>query len=314
MKWLFAQDWAKDLPAGGEDYAFAGPSSDTEDVLAELRLWEETAPRLKQYAREMVRIGWFPKAADETDSRSIQSLVTLLHGYPQSSPALLRGSLEPLNATEETDPRLFAWLAHLNWMSTKEKFQAPYDPKSFKVESLSEIARLSMHADGPVRALQFLRKRGISTHVCAAIPGTRVDGCAFWSLARRPLIGLSLRLDRLDNFWFTLLHECAHVALHVKGPNQAFADLLTKRDETDEMEIEANLAAADAAIPRALWKRSDASKWPTPANIERLAQQAQIHPSIVAGRIRFERSDYKILTKMVGQGQPSKLLRSADLS
>ena len=30
-----------------------------------------------------------------------------------------------------------------------------------------------------------------------------------------PVIGLTLRYDRLDNFWFVLLHELGHVFLHL---------------------------------------------------------------------------------------------------
>ncbi len=307
MKWTFPPGWARNLPDSNEEHVFAGTPSTAEDILAELLLHERTAPELRKYTKEMIRFGWFAKDDGQTESGLMQTLVTLLHGYPQSSPALLRGSLEPTEAKEQADPRLLAWLAHLNWLSLKDTFETPYEIGRLTVDSLRDIARLSVHNDGPLRAVQYLRGLGISVHVCQAIHGTRVDGCAFWSLAKRPLIGLSLRFDRLDNFWFSLLHECAHVALHVKGPNQAFADDVYKRNETDELEIEANLVAADAAIPRALWKRSDASKWPTPSNIERLAQQAGIHPSIIAGRARFERGDYTLLGKMVGQGQVSKL-------
>ena len=32
-----------------------------------------------------------------------------------------------------------------------------------------------------------------------------------------PVAALTLRYDRLDNFWFTLLHELAHIALHMDG-------------------------------------------------------------------------------------------------
>jgi HTH-type transcriptional regulator/antitoxin HigA len=30
-----------------------------------------------------------------------------------------------------------------------------------------------------------------------------------------PVIGLTIRYDRLDNFWFCLLHEAAHVSQHL---------------------------------------------------------------------------------------------------
>jgi Zn-dependent peptidase ImmA (M78 family) len=30
-----------------------------------------------------------------------------------------------------------------------------------------------------------------------------------------PVIALTLRYDRLDNFWFVLFHELAHIVLHI---------------------------------------------------------------------------------------------------
>lgn len=38
----------------------------------------------------------------------------------------------------------------------------------------------------------------------------------------RPIVALTLRHDRIDNFWFALLHEVAHVALHLTTKAPAF--------------------------------------------------------------------------------------------
>ena len=54
------------------------------------------------------------------------------------------------------------------------------------------------------------------------LPRTHLDGAALKSHEGRPVIGLTLRYDRIDNFWFTLLHELAHVGLHL-GPGIAAA-------------------------------------------------------------------------------------------
>jgi HTH-type transcriptional regulator/antitoxin HigA len=307
MKFSFVDGWGDDLPTDQGERAFAGPPSEAEDILAELYLHDVAEPELRKHTREMIQFGWLNDADRQPEEVRTQAIVTLLHGYPQSSATLLRGSLEPIQATQQKDPRLTAWLAHLNWLSLKDRFDSPYDANRMNTDSIRHVAQLSIHQDGPILAVKYLRELGVSVHVAKAIPGTRVDGCAFWSLAKRPLIGLSVRHDRLDNFWFTLLHECAHVALHVKGPNQAFADDLEVRGELDEVEIEANLVAADAAIPRAEWKRSEASKWATRSNIERVAHESGVHPSIVAGRVRFEKDDYSLFTKLLGQGEVTKL-------
>jgi HTH-type transcriptional regulator/antitoxin HigA len=307
MKLNLPKGWASSFSSKGDEFAFAGTVSQVEDVLSELEIHDVTAPALSKYANDMIELGWLSGESANNVDEQVQTIVTLLHGFPQSSPTLLRGSLDVVEVKKIKDPRLTAWLAFLNWLSTRETFDSPYVAGSLSVEKIREIARLSVHEDGPLRAIKFIKKLGVSVHVTRAIPGTRVDGCAFWSLANRPLIGLSLRYDRLDNFWFSLLHECAHVALHVTGPNQAFADDLSVRDELEDVEVEANLVASEAAIPRAMWKRSEAAKWPTSANIERVAQEAGVHPSIVAGRVRYERNDYAQFVKLVGQGQVAKL-------
>ena len=306
MKLNLPRGWATKFPIEGDEHAFAGPASQVEDVLSELEVHDVAAPALSKYAADMVELGWLSSDASKDDSLRSQTIVTLLHGFPQSSPALLRGSLEIAEVKAIKDPRLTAWLAHLNWLSTKERFESPYELGQVSIETLQQIAKMSVHDDGPLRAVKFLRKLGVSVHISKAIPGTRVDGCAFWCLADRPLIGLSLRYDRLDNFWFSLLHECAHVALHVTGPNQAYADDFLVRDVLEDAEVEANLVAADAAIPRAIWKRSDASRWATPANIQRVAREAGVHQSIAAGRVRYERNDYTLFGKLIGQGEVSK--------
>ncbi len=307
MKLNLPKGWASGFPVDGDEHAFAGPPSDAADILSELEIYDVAAPALRQYAGEMIRLGWLSGDANKDDNAQLQMIVTLLHGYPQSSPALLRGSLEVTVVEKLKDPRLTAWLSHLNWLSTRERIESPYEPGSVNVDTIRQIAKMSVYGDGPVRAMTLLHKLGVSVHVTRAMLGTRVDGCAFWCLANRPLIGLSLRYDRLDNFWFSLLHECAHVALHVTGPNQAFADDFSVRDALEDVEVEANLVAADSAIPRAIWKRSEAARWPTPTNIQRVASEAEVHPSIAAGRIRYEKNDYTLFSKLVGQGEVSKL-------
>ena len=115
----------------------------------------------------------------------------------------------------------------------------------------------------------------------------------------QPIIGLTLRFDRLDNFWFTLLHEVAHIWKHV-GNGETFIDDLENSSE-DRREIEANRLAREAFIPRSIWKRSDAYISPSIETIDRLSRELKIHPSIVAGRLRKELNNYQIFGDLVGQ-------------
>jgi HTH-type transcriptional regulator/antitoxin HigA len=303
MKIHVSKDWLHGI--GEEEHSpLAGPLPDPAEFLCRSALEVSMADRLSGYARELLRRAWI-EDTDADDPESLRDQITLLlHRFPQTSPALLRGSLRQNVSDRALDPRLTAWLALLNTRSLEVDSEVKYE--GIPVKEIRTIAKFSRDPKGPQRAVEFIRSMGVIVFVIKTIPGTGVDGCAFWSLANRPVIGLSVRHDRLDNFWFSLLHECAHVALHVRGPQDTFVDDLEGQVSKDEQEIEANLVAADAAIPRLAWKRSQAMRFPSAYNIETLAAEVGVHPSIVAGRIQHESKNFSLFREFLGQGEVSK--------
>ena len=127
------------------------------------------------------------------------------------------------------------------------------------------------------------------------------------------MIGLTLRYDRIDNFWFTLLHELAHVGLHMDGSGEdgGFVDdhSLRKADAGagDSLEVAADQWGENALIPPGMWSESAAYFKPTPTAIVDLAMEAEVHPAIVAGRVRYEENNYRLLSQFVGNWQVRKL-------
>ena len=123
-----------------------------------------------------------------------------------------------------------------------------------------------------------------------------------------PVIGMTLRYDRVDNFWFCLIHELAHVGRHMIGNgDQLFIDDLSLRErdhaDDDDKEIEADEWAQDALIPAEIWQRHPASQSPVAVNVLSLARTVGVHPAIVAGRVRYERRNYRLLSQFVGTGE-----------
>ena len=123
-----------------------------------------------------------------------------------------------------------------------------------------------------------------------------------------PVIGLTLRYDRLDNFWFCLLHELAHIGRHMDGQrDEAFIDDLSLRDvegvPRDPKEDEADEWAEKALIPEAVWQTSRVKDHPSPLVVMELAQRLGIHPAIVAGRVRHETRNFRLLSHFVGTGE-----------
>ena len=161
------------------------------------------------------------------------------------------------------------------------------------MRSSSKIVRSSYYSEGPRLVPELLNKRGIHFVLLSHLPKTYLDGACFLSPAGRPVIGMTLRYDRLDNFWFTLLHELAHVKLHVHEDGPAFFDD-TEHDaceDDDPREAEANAFARDRLIPDAVWQIGG----PAPALASNddqavldLAERLEISPAIIAGRIRWE--------------------------
>lgn len=164
-----------------------------------------------------------------------------------------------------------------------------------------QLAMLSKEENGPRKAAEFLKSIGVVFITMDHLPGTFLDGAAICRGDGTPVIALTLRHDRLDNFWFTLLHEFAHVCLHLSKSTQLIVDDL-EVSSSDGMEAEADAFARDALIPATTWERLLSAGADTTC-IDRVAAEAQIHPAIVAGRWRWENSDYRRFSKLLGHGR-----------
>jgi HTH-type transcriptional regulator/antitoxin HigA len=159
-------------------------------------------------------------------------------------------------------------------------------------------------------AIEYLRRNGVAVVIEPHLKGTQLDGAALIDVGGTPIVALTLRFDRLDNFWFTLLHEVVHVWKHLDGDKEAFVDDVNAESE-DRREAEANRMAREACIPRLIWKRSDAYISPSKASIELLAKDLRIHPAIIAGRIRWESGNHTIFNELVGHNMVRTMLNSA---
>lgn len=186
-----------------------------------------------------------------------------------------------------------------------------FDVARLSAEVLRDLARLSWFKEGPKLAIEFLAKLGIVVVVEPRLPNAVFDGAAMLSSSGVPVIGLTMRLDRVDYFWFTLLHEVAHVWRHLNDDREMFVDRIEAISDLNEVEAkerEANRIARDAFIRRADWERAPVRVSPSKAGIQELADKLHIHPAIIAGRIQFETGKYEIFREFLGQGQVAKLL------
>jgi HTH-type transcriptional regulator / antitoxin HigA len=259
--------------------------------LAEMakRGWIENRRNLKDHAEEIMR-DLIRRAGGEHAVR-----VTL---YPKNDHA---------RANAKTDPyALQAWCWVVLARANTTKLPADYKPGAVDRAFLRKVAKLSWAVDGPRLAAEFLAGHGIHLVGLEHLPRTHLDGAVLQLADGIPVIGLTLRSDRLDNFWFCLLHELAHIGRHLDGRQEAFIDDLSLREvegvRRDPKEDEADEWAEEALIPAEPWRASRVREHPSPLAVTELAQRLEIHPAIVAGRVRHETRNFRLLSQFVGAG------------
>jgi HTH-type transcriptional regulator/antitoxin HigA len=223
----------------------------------------------------------------------------------------IRNALAPAGsagASKSTDKtKIWLWLARVREVAESRTYlSGRYKRGSLNDDAIRYLVRLSWMERGPQLAKEFLEEKGIALVVEPHLKGSRLDGAALLSRNGSPIIGLTARNDRLDNFWFTLIHECVHVSRHLgAGQLRAITDEdIEKPDEQPvAIEKEANDLAGEFLLPRGRWRRSEAYLNPSASSIRALAVELQVSPAIVAGRLRYERKNYTLFTRLTGNGE-----------
>lgn len=196
---------------------------------------------------------------------------------------------------------LNAWYARVLTKARDQELEIFFDKSFITDQWLQELARLSVDSDGPIKAFEHLNRIGVRTVVESQIEGTQLDGAALLLDEIYPVIALTLRYDRLDNFWFVLFHEIAHVFLHLSIDITIIFDDLDFT--TDGIEQEADQFALNALIQNSIWKKSLVRFSPSNEIIINQAKALRIHPALIAGRLRRETGKYYQFNDLIGQGQ-----------
>jgi len=141
--------------------------------------------------------------------------------------------------------------------------------------------------------------------IVECLTGSKIDAACLWlEGGTSPVIGMSMRFDRIDNFWFVLRHEVEHV-LQKHGRESAMidAELEGERPGTggniSEEERQANAAASEFCVPSVQLDSFIARKHPFYLERDFLgfAKRLQIHPGVAAGQLRNRTQNWKLFTK-----------------
>ena len=258
---------------------------------------------------EMAKRGWIAQVNGmrERAEEVMRPFIESAGGFNAMPAPLLRQGIAGRLNVKADRYAVSAWCMRISAMALKNPLETPFRKQNLSLTTLKEIAKLSFFKDGPVLAREYLSKQGIHFIVVSHLSKTYLDGGAMLLPDGDAVIALTLRYDRLDHFWFTLLHELAHLARHVSEKCRFIVDDLDlrsyKKQDQDDNENEADEMACTALIPKHYWPILDAGTVPKAADVLSLAAKLKIHPAPIAGRIRFKHNNYRILSKLIGRGQ-----------
>jgi HTH-type transcriptional regulator / antitoxin HigA len=244
--------------------------------------------------REMIKRGWIDP---EYRQGSLEQQVCRFFGVKSLDEV-------PHLAEKKTDysdipaPQL-AWLFRVRQIAS-EMHPNTYSPAKLQ-EAITAFKDMRSEPDAVRHVPRLLNDAGIRYVVVESLPGSQIDGVCFWLNPNAPVIGMSLRFDRIDNFWFVLRHECAHV-LHGHGKSHAIIDVDLEAafspSQNDEERI-ANTEAADFCVSSEHIQSFYLRKNPffSESDVLAFSKRMKVHPGLTIGQLQRLANRYDLLRK-----------------
>lgn len=246
---------------------------------------------------DMIARGWLD-AEDIRDVPRVEAALSKFFGVasPEEIEILPHAAKKTAVNTEPTPVQL-AWLYRVKQIAS-ELIASRYSPESVRAVVPKLHALLSAPEEAR-KVPRILAEAGIKFAIVETLPGAKIDGVCFWLNDMSPVIGMTMRYDRMDNFWFVLRHELEHV-LRRHGLGSAMLDAELEGanagtgDQVQDEERVANEAAADFCVPKKMMDAFVARKAPffNERDILGFARTVHVHPGLVAGQLRHRTGRY----------------------
>ncbi len=253
-------------------YRLTLATADTRDVGRRARLYD-LAP-----IKEMQKRGWI--ASCKTVDGLEQELAKF-YGVPDlSTEPTLSISMRKSAPDRKLTAAQKAWCFQVRCLA--KALVVPRYDESRLPTLMAKLRKLAAFPQEVRKVPLLLASYGIRFVIVEPLSGGGVDGVALWLDEQSPVIGMTIRFDRIDNFWFTLNHEISHVThrdtFHVD----------TDPQDSNETESRANSDAAAMLIPPDLMKSFILRSSPvyTKEKINQFANRIKIHPGIIVGQLQ----------------------------
>ncbi|QHE74552.1 HigA family addiction module antitoxin [Hydrogenophaga sp. PBL-H3] len=245
--------------------------------------------------REMLRRGWVQ--ASERVEVLEQRFCEFFDISDVSATPQLSHAAKKSHAMADATPLQLAWLFRVRAIASQQV--APTYSKAKLLSAIEKLRALTMAPEEVRHVPCILADTGVRLVFVEALTSSKMDGACFWLDGTKPVIGMTLRFDRIDNFWFVLRHEIEHVLQEDgKAENRAVidTDVGALKDGLPECELRANAAGADFCVTTAELDDFVARVQPyfSEERVLRFAQRIQVHPGLVVGQLqrRLDRHDF----------------------
>lgn len=261
-------------------------------------VWLSTFP-----LREMIKRGWIedgePALLDLQMTRFFEK--NRVEDIPFIGNGEILAHAAKKSSYQAITPVQYAWLHRVKKVA--EGLEAPLYSEEALRANLPRIRAHMIDKDDLIAIPEILRECGVRFALVQALEGSKIDGVCVW-IDGQPAIGMTTRLDRMDNFCFVLRHEIEHV-LRGDGRDETFTPVDEFTYDIDNpfdlpaQEIAANAAASEFLVPRRLLDSFIARKSPFIAERDVLAfaSRIEINPAVVVGQIQHKTQKYAWLRK-----------------
>jgi HTH-type transcriptional regulator/antitoxin HigA len=239
---------------------------------------------------EMVKRGWIDVEHSRDPDLVEAALCRFFKVNRIEDASIFTFAAKKTEVSGDATPAQLAWLHRVKTIAS-EMIIGPYSQQRLE-DAIAKIAALRSHPEHMERVPRILAEAGVRFVVVEGLPGGKIDGVCFWLDERSPVSGMSIRIDRIDNFLFVLRHELEHVRRRdgLQGPPVIDVDL--GRQPDDELEVQeriANEEAREFCVPKKDMDAFIARKAPyfSERDLIGFARALKVHPGLVAGQLQF---------------------------
>jgi HTH-type transcriptional regulator / antitoxin HigA len=285
------------LGRSAEEFARAQAEYDLQRTKAADPLILARARILSRYPlRDMVKRGWIDP---EHRSGTLEEQVCQFLGVRSLDEVPHLDHSAKKTDYSDIPPAQLAWFSRVRQIAL-EMHPAAYSDTKLR-EAVEAFKEMRVAPEAVRHVPRLLNEAGVRYVVAEGLPGGLIDGVCFWLSANRPVIGMSMRFDRIDNFWFVLRHECAHV-LHGHGKSHVIVgeDIeANSSSPNNEEERIANSEAADFCVPAEQMRSFYLRKNPffSESDVLAFSKRMKVHPGLTVGQLQRMAKRYDLLRK-----------------